>query len=654
MERLRGSRHAKTGSHTALALTLASLLLSSGVASAAGATRDRPGERVKALCEAAPADSFVCASLAIVPASLTQAAISTNAQREAQELAAGVSPAVTFGSPWPRALTPQLLRGAYTLPAETSASAAQTVAVVDAYNDPSAEADLAVFDQTFALPECTTGNGCFHKVNQEGNVSPLPPNPPIGQGGWIGETSLDVQMARAICQSCHVLLVEGNDASFENLGLAVNGAVKAGATEVSNSYESTSTETAAEQLLNEKYYKHAGVVIAASAGDCGYRDQNNPDGDANCNGRPNNASFPASSPNVVAVGGTSLTESAGSWASTVWGNTGGGCSSVFSAPVWQTGTANWSSTGCGTERLLADIAAVANPHTGVNVYVGTPMEPGFPTGWFVFGGTSASSPIVAGEYGLAGGARGVEYPARTPYSYIGASSDLYDVVSGANGNCGKVSCVASAGYDGPSGVGSPVGLGAFSPTAGSPANTALPSISGTAEKGHTLTATAGKWTLSPTAAGLQWEDCNSAGSGCVPIQSATASTYTLTWRDEGSTIRVQETVSNASGFGPPASSTQTALVPVPPGPAPLIKSLTPKKGIATDFTQVTITGTGFAGASSVKFGATATAFHINSETSITTEAPPGAGSVLVSVTTPNGTNPNKKNHFRYKLPRKRK
>jgi subtilase family serine protease len=362
----------------------------------------------------------------------------------------GVSPAVTNTSPFKRFLTPKSLHEAYSLPTETAAGATQTVAVIDAFDDPTAEADLGVFDKQFGLPPCTAADGCFRKVNENGEAGPLP----AVEGEWASEISIDVQMVRAICQSCHILLVEASSEEFGDLAAAVDTAVNAGATEISNSYgapeESAYLAYAAE-------YDHPGVVITASAGDCGYINQL-------CH-LAKAAEFPADSPNVVAVGGTTLKEQGGAWTSKAWHEGGSGCSKLFTAPPWQSSAANFAATGCGSARAVADVAAVGNPSTGVNVYDSTPEVPGTePEGWGVWGGTSVSSPIVAAEFALAGGAHGVADPAATLYSHLGESSALYDIVSGKNGSCHHTTiCHTVAGYDGPSGVGSPIGLAAFTP-----------------------------------------------------------------------------------------------------------------------------------------------------------------------------------------------
>ena len=149
------------------------------------------------------------------------------------------------------------------------------------------------------------------------------------------------------------------------------------------------------------------------------------------------------------------------WTSTVWDEGGSGCSKYFNAASWQSSVANFAATGCASGRSVADVAAIGDPETGVDVYDSTPEGGGSPTGWGVWGGTSVASPIVAAEFALSGGARQVAYPSATLYAHLGESS-LYDVVSGTNGTCGGTTeCKGAAGYDGPTGVGSPLGLQAF-------------------------------------------------------------------------------------------------------------------------------------------------------------------------------------------------
>ncbi len=595
-----------------------------------------------------------CQALRLVPSSSSSPAASSGASPSARQPAVRGTRQGKNKEPAAGALTPSDLHGAYELPAETSVSGAQTIAVVDAFKDPTVESDLAVYDQEFGLPECTKADGCLRVINQKGDESPLPAN----EGGWAVEITIDVQMAHAICQNCHILLVEAEGPENSDLSAGVNAALAAGATEISNSYDSgeAEAEAAAEELeLNEQAYDHPGTVITASSGDCGYRDQATIEPSGECKDLPSAVPFPAVSPDVVAVGGTELTESGGSWTSAVWGDGGGGCSSIFTAPAWQNGplgVSNWSDTKCGSFRLSADVSAEADPYTGVAVYDSTVDER--ESGWLVYGGTSVASPIVAGEFGLAGGAGGVSYPAKTLYGHLGQAAALYDVTSGANGSCaGATSCEAAVGYDGPSGVGSPLGLAAFAPTSGTPASTGAPSIAGTPEVGQTLQLTPGSWSENPSSTQYQWQDCNSGGSACVAIEGATGDSYEVTTHDSGSRIRVMETAGNAEGFGPPSFSAASVRVGAS-APAPTITGISPKKGTAG--TTVTIRGTGFLKLKSVDFGSTAaSSYETLTEDEIIAEAPEGSGTVLVSVTTASGTSQVKhkgKAEFRYKKPRR--
>jgi subtilase family serine protease len=341
----------------------------------------------------------------------------------------GLSSIVT-GSAKPDASTPSGyvpadLQSAYNLPS-SSAGSGQTVGIVDAYNDPNAEADLGVYRSQFGLPACTTANGCFKKVNQTGGTSY-----PRNNSSWSQEISLDLDMVSAICPNCKILLVEASSTSFTNLGTAVNTAVSLGANTVSNSYggsESSSDSSYAS------YYNHPGHIITASSGDSGYGVQS-----------------PAAYGTVVSVGGTSLSRSSNArgWSETAWSGAGSGCSSYESKPVWQT------DSGCAM-RTVADVSAVADPNTGVAVY-DSYSSAGL-SGWLVFGGTSVASPIIASVYALAGNASSTN-AASSLYSH---TSSLNDVTSGSNGSCGgSYLCTAGTGYDGPTGLGTPDGVGAF-------------------------------------------------------------------------------------------------------------------------------------------------------------------------------------------------
>ncbi|MGI8881407.1 MAG: S53 family peptidase, partial [Jatrophihabitans sp.] len=265
----------------------------------------------------------------------------------------------------PSGYGPSDLLGAYKLPASGGSGA--TVAIVDAQDDPKAEADLASYRSQYGLPACTTANGCFKKVNQNGQASPLP----SADSGWAGEISLDLDMVSAVCPQCHILLVEADQPSMDDLGAAVNTAVSLGAKYVSNSYGGG--EDGSENTSDSSYFHHPGVAITASTGDDG-----------------NGVSYPASSKYVTAVGGTSLSRNSSTrgWTESAWSGAGSGCSGSVAKPAFQNGV----TTGC-TKRAEGDVSAVADPNTGVAVY-----DTYGASGWQVYGGTSASSPIIASVY----------------------------------------------------------------------------------------------------------------------------------------------------------------------------------------------------------------------------------------------------------------
>jgi hypothetical protein len=396
-------------------------------------------------------------------------------------------------------LTPEDLANAYGY-SPTSSGTGQTVAIVDAFDDPEIESDLAEFDSHYELPACTTANGCFKKVGQTGTSS----LPAVDKAGWSVEIALDVETVHAACPNCRILLVEANNNSNANLAIAVNESVALGATEVSNSYGGPE---ASEGSTERAAYNHPGVPIVASTGDDGYYgwDWVNEFGPFEGDEMP---SAPASLASTVAVGGTTLELNPdGTRANeAVWNNngpgdeeglasgeregaTGGGCSKLFTAQPWQQAVAGFSSTGCGTTRADADIAAVGDPFTGLDIYDSFKCGPAceFPRvegGWVTIGGTSLSAPFISSLYALAGGGDGVGYPSLTLYGHASDSSLRFDVTEGANGFCGGESvtecaqpneglglvdcegttaCNAALGFDGPSGIGTPEGLGLFKP-----------------------------------------------------------------------------------------------------------------------------------------------------------------------------------------------
>jgi subtilase family serine protease len=338
----------------------------------------------------------------------------------------------------PSGYGPADLQSAYNLAqAASSNGSTQTVAIVDAYDDPNAEKDLGVYRAQYGLSPCTTANGCFKKVSQTGTT-----RYPRANGGWAQEISLDLDMVSAICPNCHILLVEASSASMTNLGAAVNEAVKLHATVVSNSYGGG--ESSYDTSYDASYFNHPGVAIVASSGDGGY-----------------GVEYPAASQYVTAVGGTHLTRDSSTrgWSESVWSTSstegaGSGCSARDPQPTWQSSLT--TVTGACSRRAVADVAAVADPATGVAVYDSYSYQ-GY-SGWLVFGGTSVSSPLIASVYALAGNASSVKYGS-SPYSAPVGS--LNDVTTGKTASCGSVLCTAATGWDGPTGLGTPNGTGAF-------------------------------------------------------------------------------------------------------------------------------------------------------------------------------------------------
>ena len=344
-----------------------------------------------------------------------------------------VGTAATSGTP--SGYGPSQLQSAYNLPSST-AGTGETVAIIDAYKDPNAAADLAVYRSEFSLPACTVAGGCLTIVSQTGSTTSLP----ASNASWATEESLDLDMVSAACPNCHIILVEAKSASDANLGTAVNEAAKLGADAISNSYGGS--ESSSDLTYDTEYYDHPGIAITASAGDGGY-----------------GVEYPAASPYVTAVGGTTLTQDSSTprgWTGTGWSTsstegTGSGCSAYDSQPSFQAS----EDTGC-SKRAVADVSADADPNTGVAVYDSTSYE-GY-VGWQVYGGTSVASPLIASVYALAGNTSSVDNAAM-PYA---DPSALNDVTSGSTASCSPSQlCTARAGWDGPTGLGTPNGVGAF-------------------------------------------------------------------------------------------------------------------------------------------------------------------------------------------------
>ncbi|MFI5635022.1 carboxypeptidase regulatory-like domain-containing protein [Streptomyces sp. NPDC051664] len=346
---------------------------------------------------------------------------------------------VRAASATPHGLAPGDLVSAYNLPKDGGAGA--TIAIVDAYDNPNAASDLAVYREQFDLPPLKPGQ--FIKVNQRG----LQGDYPQAHEGWAAEISLDLDMVSAIAPNANIILVEADSATMPDLGAGVNQAVALGASYVSNSYGTGysttpgSGEWPTDRQTAQQYYDHPGVAVVASSGDSSY-----------------GVSFPASSPHVTAVGGTSLVrdpDTARGWKESVWSSLGGGpgsgCSTTQLKPSFQ------KDTGCA-HRTVADVSAVADPVTGVAVY--DTYGSTYGTGWGQYGGTSASAPIIAATYALSGSMLDSTYPNSYPYAH---TDNLNDVTSGSNGTCDPTYlCTAAPGYDGPTGLGTPNGTAAFS------------------------------------------------------------------------------------------------------------------------------------------------------------------------------------------------
>jgi hypothetical protein len=335
---------------------------------------------------------------------------------------------------------PSDLASAYGLPSlDPTIGSNVTIAIVDAFDAPTAEADLGVYRSYMGLPPCTTANGCFKKVNQRGVQGSYPPS---GQPyGWTSEIALDLDAVSAICPNCKIVLVESDDDYLNNLAAAVDTAATL-ASVISNSYYAPEVDPFAQVgdppvSSFAPSYQHAGKVTVAGTGDNGFQ-------------TGGNAPFPAGVPQVVAVGGTTLTYTGSGgrpWSEAAWSASGGGCSTVFAKPSWQT------DSGCAM-RITADVAASAD---GLAVY--DSLDAG---GWTVIAGTSEATPIIAGLYGLGGNPSTVN-SASSIYSH---ASSLNDITTGSTGTCSpSYFCTAGAAYDGPTGMGSPYGTLAFGGTA---------------------------------------------------------------------------------------------------------------------------------------------------------------------------------------------
>jgi hypothetical protein len=368
-----------------------------------------------------------CTALVSTPAEAANAKGANAKGSGSTAVAAEAGGKGTAAAAAPLGYGPSDLQSAYGLQSATQGMR-QTVAIIVAYHDPSASADLASYRSQYGLPACTTTDGCFQQVDLS--------SAPVTNSGWTNEASVDMDVVSAVCPNCHILLVEAAGDDIPDLGTAVDTAVSDGADFVDNGYY---TPESASETSYDVYYNHPGVAMTAAAGDEGY-----------------GVSYPAASPDVTAVGGTELTSDtsvARGWDETAWSGTGSGCSAYEPKPTWQTDTA------C-TTRMDNDVSAVAasaSSQTPVAFY--SSVEP---SGWAEVGGTAVSAALVAGVYALAGTPAAGSNPASYPYSYPHL---LNDITSGSDGTCSvTVECTAGTGYDGPSGLGTPAAVEPFAAT----------------------------------------------------------------------------------------------------------------------------------------------------------------------------------------------
>lgn len=505
------------------------------------------------------------------------------------------------GGPEGSGLGASELRSAYAI--GSTGGSSDTVAIVDAYNDPNAESDLVEYRRVNGLPLCDEANSCFSKVSQTGST-----HYPENEAGWSVEISLDLDMVSAICPYCHIDLVEASSSSFSDLAAAENEAARLGATAISNSWGAP--EESGDSAENSAF-EHPGIPITVASGDYGY-DNREAGADA--------PSYPASSPDVIAVGGTNLAAAGNSrgWDETVWAHTGSGCSAVQAKPAYQ------KDSGC-SHRTTNDVAAVAEDLSIFDDYE--------ERGWMTVGGTSAATPIVASVEALSSSSARTAAAAK----FYEEGTSLFDVSSGSNGSCGSsYLCTGKAGYDAPTGNGSPDGVvgsggggsGGESERPSGPTVTSISPAEGTTKGSTSVTI---KGTLFVKGA-------------TVTIGGAAATSVTVKKAGEitaktpaGSAGSAEVVVSDSAGTSS-AGATFTYVAP----PLPAASSVSPDEGYSEGGTTITVKGSHFVNkALSVEIGsvkATSVVWHSESEvTAKTAKGTAGAHEVVVDDTNGDGT-----------------
>ena len=406
-------RHASTTLLAGVLFSSTFLLLSSGAGVASPST----------VADQRPVARPVCATNRPAGVAHCDALIRASSTTPSREQHSSAAPAARIGANG--AYSPSYLQSAYNVASLSSSNggAGQIVAIVDAFNDPSLVNDLAHYRRSFALPGCPkravsiSAKSCsIQVVNESGMSTPLP----AANAAWAQEASIDVDMVSAICPLCQILVVEAKTSGMNDLGSAVNTAVALHASVVSNSYGTA--EYPGEVTDTQLYYNHPGVPIVAAAGEMGQ-----------------GVEFPAASPDVVAVGGTTLMQYTNTGTrngyETAWKKTSSGCSAYEPKPVWQ------STLAC-TNRSVTDVAAVANPATGVWIY-----DSFRSSGSLIAGGTSVATPIISALFALAsnGATNNVD-----PVAHLYQSADaLSPMQSSSSASSTQV------GYTNATGLGSP-------------------------------------------------------------------------------------------------------------------------------------------------------------------------------------------------------
>ncbi|MGH2887324.1 MAG: S53 family peptidase, partial [Solirubrobacteraceae bacterium] len=416
-----------------------------------------------------------------------------------------------------------------------TAGSDQTIAIVDAYDSPNAEADLAAYRTEFGLPACTSATGCFAKYDQTGGTN----YPTTLDSGWELETSLDLDAVSALCPNCKIDLIEANTDGTSDLAAAQLEAGMLTPNVITDSWDVALSGRQARNFPTTGDYTFSGITTVAASGDAGY---------------PGSATndFPAALPDVTAAGGTTLQPDSTSgvqnvrgFTETAWSGAGSGCNLGATKPSYQT------DTGC-TGRSYSDISADGDPSTGMQVY---DSDDG---GWVVVGGTSEASPLIAAYYavvgsataGQGGSAANVQGPS---WAYANAAL-LNDPSTGSNGSCSATIsyiCNAGPGYDGPTGVGSISGA----------VIAGAPGIAGPGANGsYTQTVTAGAaqlqggvypngtdttywWEYGTTSAYGQTTTPNDIGSGTDPVQVSDP----LTGLSPGATYHYRLVAQNSFG-----------------------------------------------------------------------------------------------------------